>query len=138
MSARPKHFWRLATAWTTVAALLFHVAILLTPYTAHSAAGLGNSIILCSSFGQSSVALADLDGDQVPAPLPEKNSVPAGSIFCPICAAAHLTGPAIPSTETILPLPSRSVEIVAVARDERVSALLRTTGSGPRAPPSII
>ena len=138
MTRRAKHLWRLATAWTTVAALLFHVTILLAPTYARAADGLGNNVILCSSFGQSSVALADLNGDQVPDQIPEKNSAPAGSLFCPICAAAHLTGPAIPPAETILPLPSVSAEVVAVTRDERASALLRTTGSGPRAPPSII
>ncbi len=138
MSARPKHFWRLATAWTTVAALLFHVAILLAPTYVRAADGLGNSVILCSSFGQSSVALADLDGDQVPDQIPEKNSAPSGSVFCPICAAAYLTGTALPSAETILPQPSLSAAIVTVTRDERASSLFRTTGSGPRAPPSII
>ena len=138
MRTRATHRWRLATAWTTVAALLFHVAILLAPTYVRAADGLGNTVILCSSFGQSSVALADLDGDQVPDQIPEKNSAPSGSVFCPICAAAHLTGTALPSAETILPLPNSAIEIVAIARDERASSLFRTTGSGPRAPPAII
>ena len=137
MSARSKHRWRLATAWATVAALLFHVAVLVVPATVRAADGLGNSVILCSSFGMSSVALADLTGDQVPDQVPEKGSAPVTSFFCPICSAAHLAGTALPPAETILPAPNARPEVIAVSRDERAVAILRMAGSGPRAPPAV-
>lgn len=126
------------TAWTTVVALLFHVTILLAPTFTHAADGLGNTIILCSSFGQHSVPLAALDGDQVPDQLPEKNSAPACSVFCSVCAAAQLIGPAIPTAETILPPPNGPTTLIQFASVVRDASGLRALGSGPRAPPSIV
>ncbi len=138
MTRRNPHSWRLATAWTTVVALLFHVTILLAPNFTHAADGLGNNVIVCSSFGQYTIALADLDGDQIPDQLPEKGSAPEGSFFCPICAAAQLVGVALPSPETILPPSNRSAERVLFARASPGPWILIVAGSGPRAPPKIV
>ena len=138
MTARTRHRWRAATAWTAIVALLFHVAILVAPSSVRAADGLGNSVILCSSFGQYSVALADLDGGQVPDHVPEKGSAPDGSFFCPLCFAAHLLGAALPSAETSLPPPNGPIALIRVAHHEGDASGLRTVGSGPRAPPSIV
>jgi len=126
--------WRLATAWSVVAALLFHVTILLAPNFTHAADGLGNNVIVCSSFGQYTIAHADLDGDQLPA----KGSAPEGSFFCPICSTAQFLGAALPSFETILPPSNRSVERVLFARADLGGSILIVAGSGPRAPPKIV
>jgi hypothetical protein len=137
MISRSGHRWRLATAWTTVVALLFHVAILLTPNLTH-ADGLGNNVILCSSFGQSSVALADLDGDHVPDRVPEKGSAPDGSFFCPICASAQLLGAALPAVGAILPQRAVAANVSRPIQSDAIAVAVLIAGSGPRAPPSIV
>ena len=135
---RMRHRWRLATTWAVVVALFFHVTVMLTPSVVRAADGVGNTVVLCSSYGMFSVALADLDGGAVPDVVPENSSVPMGSPLCPICVAAQFVGTALPSIETVLPAPGRTVDLVLIPRAEDGVSILLIAGSGPRASPSFV
>lgn len=131
------HRWRIGTAWSVIVALLFHVTVLLAPAPAQSADSLGNSVVLCSSFGMYSVPLADLNGDQVPEPLQQKHSAPACTLFCPICAVGQVAVIVVPSAESIPPERLARAAVFDVGGDGGPHISLRVAGSGPRAPPKI-
>jgi hypothetical protein len=134
MTARLQR-WRRSAALTAIVALFFHAALLVL-HTPTQASANDDSVVLCTSLGLETVALADLD-DGTSIPSPDKNS---GSTIshCPVCLGAQLSGLAVMPGETILPPRAVAACAAQPIQSETIFAARLITGTGPRAPPSIV